>query len=55
MPPSTGRGPARCLIHPQDADHTALLARETVQGGHSVLVFCGTKKECEITAKRCAR
>lgn len=33
----------------------ALLARETVDSGHSVLVFCGTKKACEHTAKRAAR
>jgi len=39
----------------QDGDHCALLARETVQGGHSVLIFCGTKQGCEVTAKRAAR
>ena len=39
----------------QDFDHVALLARETVQAGHSVLVFCGTKAACEHTAKRAAR
>lgn len=39
----------------QDFDHTALLARETVQDGHSVLIFCGTKAACETTAKRAAR
>ncbi|KAL4428417.1 hypothetical protein ABPG75_002506 [Micractinium tetrahymenae] len=38
-----------------DFDHTALLARETVQDGHSVLIFCGTKAACETTAKRAAR
>ncbi|PRW44411.1 helicase and polymerase-containing TEBICHI isoform X1 [Chlorella sorokiniana] len=38
-----------------DSDHCALLARETVAGGHSVLVFCGTKQGCEVTAKRAAR
>ena len=45
-----------CLCHSlQDYDHVALLARETVQEGHSVLVFCGTKAACEHTAKRAAR
>lgn len=39
----------------QDSDHCALLAHETVQGGHSVLIFCGTKQACEVTAKRAAR
>jgi replicative superfamily II helicase len=39
----------------QDSDHVALLARETVEGGHSVLVFCGTKKACETMARRAAR
>ncbi len=39
----------------QDCDHVALLARETVEGGHSVLIFCGTKKACESTARRAAR
>ena len=39
----------------QDYDHVALLAQETVQEGHSVLVFCGTKAACEHTAKRAAR
>lgn len=49
--------PHTCLCHLpfQDFDHTALLARETVQDGHSVLVFCGTKAACETTAKRAAR
>lgn len=44
-----------CDPNVQDSDHCALLARETVQGGHSVLVFCGTKQGCEVTAKRAAR
>ncbi len=39
----------------QDFDHAALLARETVQDRHSVLIFCGTKAACETTAKRAAR
>lgn len=43
------------MVPMQDGDHCALLARETVQGGHSVLIFCGTKLACEITAKRAAR
>ncbi|EFN55218.1 hypothetical protein CHLNCDRAFT_52598 [Chlorella variabilis] len=38
-----------------DSDHVALLARETVEGGHSVLIFCGTKKACESMARRAAR
>ena len=28
----------------QDPEHVAWLARETVQAGRSVLIFCGTKK-----------
>lgn len=54
-PPCPATLPLCPRPRPQDSDHTALLCRETVQGGHSVLVFCGTKQLCEVTAKRAAR
>ena len=38
-----------------DTDHIAFLTEETVQQGHSVLVFCGYKKSCEIEAKKLAK
>ena len=28
----------------RDTDHTAWLCKETLEAGHSALVFCGTKK-----------
>ncbi|WIA38253.1 hypothetical protein OEZ86_001594 [Tetradesmus obliquus] len=34
----------------RDKDQLALLAAETVQEGHSVLIFCGTKARCKDTA-----
>ncbi|WIA12996.1 hypothetical protein OEZ85_006607 [Tetradesmus obliquus] len=39
----------------QDADLVALLTQETVQAGHSVLIFCASKAWCEITAKHIAK
>ncbi|KAF6260745.1 hypothetical protein COO60DRAFT_857019 [Scenedesmus sp. NREL 46B-D3] len=39
----------------QDQDLVALLTQETVQAGHSVLVFCASKNWCEITAKHIAK
>ena len=32
----------------EDADHTVLLCKETMDAGKSVLVFCGTKKVCTL-------
>ena len=28
----------------KDYDHTAWLCKETIEAGHSVLIFCGTKR-----------
>lgn len=39
----------------QDPDHTALLAKETVDDGHSVLIFCCSKNQCSATAKQVSR
>ncbi|KAL4540938.1 hypothetical protein Ndes2526B_g05493 [Nannochloris sp. 'desiccata'] len=38
-----------------DPDHVAHLTRETVDDGHSVLIFCGFKKACLWEAKRLAK
>ena len=38
----------------RDPDHLALLCGETVQEGHSVLVFCASKAWCERAAKAVA-
>lgn len=43
-----------CLLQ-QDQDHVAWLTRETVQDGHSVLIFCCSKNQCQVTAKLVAR
>ncbi|GFR45961.1 hypothetical protein Agub_g7430, partial [Astrephomene gubernaculifera] len=39
----------------RDADHVAWLTRETVQDGHSVLIFCASKAHCERVAEHIAR
>lgn len=39
----------------EDPDHVAHLTRETVDEGHSVLIFCGFKKACLWEAKRLAK
>eukprot|EP00884_Botryococcus_braunii_P013506 jgi/Botrbrau1/22156/Bobra.0206s0079.1 len=41
---------------PEDVDdsHLGVLARETVSEGHAVLVFCATRRNCEIAAKHLA-
>lgn len=39
----------------QDRDHLAALCNETVQAGHSVLVFCASKQQCEVAAKLVAK
>jgi hypothetical protein len=39
----------------RDPDHVALMCQETVQDGHSVLVFCASKAGCEAAAKHVAR
>ena len=44
-----------CALCPQDGDHAPLLAKETVDAGHSVLVFCGTKRSCEEAARDMAK
>ncbi|GMH38125.1 hypothetical protein BSKO_06009 [Bryopsis sp. KO-2023] len=38
----------------RDPDHVALLTKETIDGGHSVLIFCGTKRGCEVCVKQLA-
>ncbi|KXZ52413.1 hypothetical protein GPECTOR_9g457 [Gonium pectorale] len=39
----------------RDSDHVALLTRETVRDGHSVLIFCASKLWCEKVAEHIAR
>lgn len=39
----------------QDNDLVALLTNETVQAGHSVLIFCCSKNQCEVVAKQMAK
>ena len=34
----------------KDPDHVARLVRETIDAGHSVIVFCGSRLACERTA-----
>lgn len=36
----------------RDPDHVGLLTKETIDSGHSVLIFCCSKKSCEETAKK---
>ena len=38
-----------------DDDHVILLCKETISGGHSVLIFCPTKNWCEKLAETIAR
>lgn len=42
--------PASAEWEARDPDHVALLTKETVDDGHSVLVFCATRKSCSTTA-----
>ncbi|KAK8319113.1 hypothetical protein V6Z12_A13G219900 [Gossypium hirsutum] len=39
----------------KDPDHVVELCNEVVQEGHSVLIFCSTRKGCESTAKHVAK
>ncbi|CAL9781603.1 unnamed protein product [Musa acuminata subsp. burmannicoides] len=39
----------------KDPDHIIELCNEVVQDGHSVLLFCSSRKGCESTAKHVAR
>lgn len=39
----------------KDPDHVAYLAKETIDSGHSVLIFCASKRGCEDTAKHLNR
>ena len=34
---------------PADADGAVLLSKDCIDAGHSVLIFCGTKRVCAIT------
>lgn len=38
-----------------DDDHIVTLCYETVQGGHSILIFCPSKNWCEKLADTIAR
>ena len=35
----------------QDRDHVVELCDEVVRDGHSCLIFCATKKNCEVRAR----
>ncbi|XP_057854248.2 helicase and polymerase-containing protein TEBICHI isoform X1 [Cryptomeria japonica] len=39
----------------KDPDHVVELCNEVVQSGHSVLVFCSSRKACETTARHIAK
>ncbi|KAL5729265.1 DNA-directed DNA polymerase [Ranunculus cassubicifolius] len=39
----------------KDPDHIVALCNEVVQDGHSVLIFCSSRKGCESTAKHVAK
>ncbi|RZC75410.1 hypothetical protein C5167_050892 [Papaver somniferum] len=39
----------------KDPDHVVELCNEVVQEGHSVLIFCSSRKGCESTAKHVAK
>lgn len=39
----------------KDPDHVAYLAKETIDSGHSVLIFCASKRGCEDSAKQLGR
>ncbi|XP_024031656.1 helicase and polymerase-containing protein TEBICHI [Morus notabilis] len=39
----------------KDPDHVVELCNEVVQEGHSVLIFCSTRKGCESTARHVSR
>ncbi|XVF48493.1 hypothetical protein PTKIN_Ptkin03bG0194900 [Pterospermum kingtungense] len=39
----------------KDPDHVVELCNEVVQEGHSVLIFCSTRKGCESTAKHVSK
>lgn len=39
----------------KDPDHVVELCNEVIQGGHSVLVFCSSRKACETTARHIAK
>ncbi|XVF35495.1 hypothetical protein REPUB_Repub18cG0150400 [Reevesia pubescens] len=39
----------------KDPDHIVELCNEVVQEGHSVLIFCSTRKGCESTAKHVSK
>lgn len=45
--------PATVVAH--DDDHVIPLCKETISGGHSVLIFCPTKNWCEKQAEAIAR
>ncbi|KAL6774134.1 POLQ1 [Auxenochlorella protothecoides x Auxenochlorella symbiontica] len=51
----TVRHVARLFPKEEDPDFCATLAQEIVSQGHSVVVFCGTKKACETVALKLAR
>uniref|UniRef100_A0A803LBW8 Helicase and polymerase-containing protein TEBICHI n=1 Tax=Chenopodium quinoa TaxID=63459 RepID=A0A803LBW8_CHEQI len=43
--------PKSADIRGKDPDHVVELCNEVVQDGHSVLIFCSSRKGCESTAK----
>lgn len=43
--------PTALPTDPDDPDHVGYLARDAVAMGKSVMIFCATKKGCQLTAK----
>ncbi|KAI3522458.1 hypothetical protein L1887_00239 [Cichorium endivia] len=47
--------PKRADLGGKDPDHIIELCNEVVQEGHSVLIFCSSRKGCESTARHVAK
>ncbi|EPS63523.1 hypothetical protein M569_11260, partial [Genlisea aurea] len=47
--------PKAANIGGKDPDHVIELCNEVVQDGHSVLIFCSSRKGCETTARHVAK
>ncbi|KAL7596490.1 hypothetical protein Lser_V15G27853 [Lactuca serriola] len=47
--------PKRADLCGKDPDHIVELCNEVVQEGHSVLIFCSSRKGCESTARHVAK